>query len=182
MDLNSIKSKSKPKAVINLREKVSVELKSTNKSNNVVKSKVIELNRLSTSETKSKSKPSLIQHNNNLTQKYSSKSKSKIENITPKSRTLSNSQWILVLYNIISFAVLSAIIVLDWSSIWQLPKSMVFVFGVTGFLILASIFWIFGLIKHSVAITLGDILLIISGLAVFGITFINPACIKKRTS
>jgi tetratricopeptide (TPR) repeat protein len=142
MNLNSIKSNSKPKAVINLREKASVELQSTTKSN--------------------------------ISKKSSSKSESQIAKVNPKSRTLSNSQWILVLYNIISFAVISAVIVLDWSSVWQLPKAIVFVFGVTGFLLLASIFWIFGLIKHSVAITLGDILFIISGLAVFGITFINP--------
>jgi tetratricopeptide (TPR) repeat protein len=180
MDLNSIKSKSKPKAVINLREKASVELQSTTKSNiskkshTVVKSKVIELNRLSTSETKSKSNSSLIQHNNKLTKKSSSKSESQIVKVTPNSRILSNSQWVLVLYNIIFFAVLSAIIILDWSSVWQLPKAVTFILGVTGFLILASIFWIFGLIKHSVAITLGDILFTIAGISAATITFLNP--------
>lgn len=102
------------------------------------------------------------------------KDQSKNTIIKSRSRSLSNSQWILVLYNLIFFSVISAAIFLDWASIWQLPKVILFIVGVTGFLVLSSLLWIFGLIKNIVAITLGDILFIITGLMVVGITFLNP--------
>lgn len=87
---------------------------------------------------------------------------------------LSKPQWILLIYTTIFLAILSAIVVIDWDNIWQLPKSIGFVFGVTTLLILASVLWIFGHIGHRVAINLGDILFILTGLAVGIITFINP--------
>jgi hypothetical protein len=87
---------------------------------------------------------------------------------------LSITQWILVIYNFIFLAFIISAISLEWTSIWQLPKSIIFILGVTGFLFLTSALWIFGRISHKVAITLGDILFILTGLAVAVITFINP--------
>jgi tetratricopeptide (TPR) repeat protein len=87
---------------------------------------------------------------------------------------LSITQWILVIYSIIFLALIISAISLEWSSIWQIPKSLIFILGVTGFLFLTSVLWIFGQIRHIVAITLGDILFILTGLAVVIITFINP--------
>lgn len=87
---------------------------------------------------------------------------------------LSITQWILIIYNVIFLSLIIGAVFLDWSSIWQLPKSIIFIMGVTGFLFLTSALWIFGRISHRVAITLGDILFILTGLAVAVITFINP--------
>lgn len=87
---------------------------------------------------------------------------------------LSKPQWILLIYTTIFLAILSAIVVIDWDNIWQLPKSILFVFGVAGLLILSSVLWIFGGIKHIVSINLGDIILGIFGLVVLIISFVNP--------
>lgn len=87
---------------------------------------------------------------------------------------LSKPQWILLIYTTIFLAILSAIVVIDWANIWQLPKSIGFVFGVAGLLILSSVLWIFGGIKHIVSINLGDIILFIFGLVVLIISFVNP--------
>ena len=91
-----------------------------------------------------------------------------------QSRSLSNTQWILVIYNFVFLTLVAGAIFLDWASIFQLPKSIVFTLGVTGFLVSASILWIFGQIRHSISITLGDLLFILIGLAIIGITFANP--------
>jgi len=87
---------------------------------------------------------------------------------------LSKPQWILLIYTMIFLAILSAIVVIDWANIWQLSKSIGFVFGVAGLLILSSVLWIFGGIKHIVRINLGDIILFIFGLVVLIISFVNP--------
>lgn len=87
---------------------------------------------------------------------------------------LSKPQWILLIYTMIFLAILSAIVVIDWANIWQLSKSIGFVFGVAGLLILSSVLWIFGGIKHIVRINLGDIILFIFGLFVLIISFVNP--------
>ena len=64
--------------------------------------------------------------------------------------------------------------VIDWANIWQLPKSIVFIFGLSGLLVGISIFWIFGGIKHNVSINLGDIMFVFLGLSILIISFINP--------
>lgn len=87
---------------------------------------------------------------------------------------LSLSQWILVVYNLAFLSVVSFMVVVDWDSIWQLPKSSIFIFGVTLFLFIASILWIFGFIKHSVSINLGDIIIFILGIIILIITLLNP--------
>lgn len=87
---------------------------------------------------------------------------------------LSKPQWILLIYTTIFLSILSAIVVIDWANIWQLPKSIGFVFGIAGLLILSSVLWIFGGIKHIVRINLGDIILFIFGLVVLIISFVNP--------
>lgn len=112
----------------------------------------------------------------------SQQAKSEIKKITKninqapqiQASLLSITQWILVIYNLIFLAIIIGAIFLEWTSIWQLPKSLIFILGVTGFLFLTSALWIFGQIRQKVAITLGDILFILTGLAVAVITFINP--------
>lgn len=112
----------------------------------------------------------------------SQQSKPKVEKSTkninqaPQIQTqlLSITQWILVIYNLIFLAIIIGAIFLEWTSIWQLPKSLIFILGVTGFLFLTSALWIFGQIRQKVAITLGDILFILTGLATTVIAFINP--------
>lgn len=113
-----------------------------------------------------------------LTNKHKTRYESILEIITKipkiKFQILSSFQWILVIYIFLFLSLVVGAIFLDWSSIWQLPKSIIFIFGVTGFLLLTSILWIFGQISHRVAITLGDFLFILTGLAIISITFINP--------
>jgi tetratricopeptide (TPR) repeat protein len=113
---------------------------------------------------------------NNLNSKSNlEKTSTKINKVSQiQAPLLSITQWILVIYNVIFFSLIIVAIFLDWSSIWQLPKSLIFILGVSGFLFLTSALWIFGQIRHKVAITLGDILFILTGLAVSVITFINP--------
>jgi tetratricopeptide (TPR) repeat protein len=84
------------------------------------------------------------------------------------------SNTILYLYNIIFLAIISFFFISDWNSVWQLPKSVAFIFGVTGFLVIASIFWIFGLIKNTIKITLGDLIFIILGVSIVFVSFLNP--------
>lgn len=84
------------------------------------------------------------------------------------------SQWILVLYNFLFLSIVSFIVVFDWGSTLQLPKSGAFILGITLFLFLASMLWIFGFIKHSVNINLGDIIIVIFGILVLIITLLNP--------
>jgi tetratricopeptide (TPR) repeat protein len=83
-------------------------------------------------------------------------------------------QWMLSGYIITFLGILSGIVFVDWGNIWQLPKSITFIFGVSGFLVLSSILWIFGFIKHSVKFGLGDIILIIWGVAILILSFLNP--------
>ena len=87
---------------------------------------------------------------------------------------LSLAQWTLVVYNLAFLSVVSFVVVVDWDSIWQLPKASIFIFGVSIFLFIASILWIFGFIKHTVSINLGDIILFILGLAILIITLLHP--------
>lgn len=92
----------------------------------------------------------------------SQQSKPKVEKSTkninqaPQIQTqlLSITQWILVIYNLIFLAIIIGAIFLEWTSIWQLPKSLIFILGVTGFLFLTSALWIIGQIRQKVAITL----------------------------
>lgn len=113
-----------------------------------------------------KSKPNI---ENNLNQ-----TNLRLSNSNNRSQLLSITQWILVIYNVIFIALIVGVIFSDWSSIWQLPKAMTFILGVTGFLILSSAMLIFGHIRHKVAITLGDILFILAGMTVAVTAFINP--------
>jgi len=87
---------------------------------------------------------------------------------------LSITQWGLVGYNVVFIALIIGAVLFNWASIWQLPKSLISILWVTGFLFLTSTLWIFGQIRHRVTITLGDILFILAGLALVVITFINP--------
>lgn len=117
---------------------------------------------------------------NNKFSNFKRQDKSKINNSVDKLAKYSQvfqlpiSQWILVIYNFIFLSVVSFMVVVDWDSIWQLPKSSIFIFGVTLFLFIASILWIFGFIKHSVSINLGDIIIFILGIIILIITLLNP--------
>jgi tetratricopeptide (TPR) repeat protein len=91
-----------------------------------------------------------------------------------KSKSIYKYQWLLVGYIVVLLSIISGLFVLDWSNIWQLPKSIAFALGITGFLIIVSILWIFGFIKHSVKINLGDIILTVIGLTIVIISFLNP--------
>lgn len=84
------------------------------------------------------------------------------------------SQRILILYNFVFLSIISFMVIVDWDSIWQLPKASIFIFGVSVFLFIASILWIFGFIKHTVSLNLGDIILFILGLAILIITLFHP--------
>lgn len=117
---------------------------------------------------------------NNKFSNFKRQDKSKINNSVDKLAKYSQvfqlpiSQWILVVYNLAFLSVVSFVVVVDWDSIWQLPKSSIFIFGVTLFLFIASILWIFGFIKHLVSINLGDIIIFILGIIILIITLLNP--------
>jgi tetratricopeptide (TPR) repeat protein len=98
----------------------------------------------------------------------------KNSNVGIDNKNFSKYQWILTGYIIIFLGVLSGIFFVEWGNIWQLPKSITFIFGVSGFLVLSSILWIFGLIKHSVKFGLGDIILIIWGITILSLSLLNP--------
>lgn len=112
-------------------------------------------------------------------EKFSDKknlNKQKSDIISEKTHNYKSSkpQLILLIYTTIFLAVLSVFVVVDWANIWQLPKSIVFIFGLSGLLVGISIFWIFGGIKHNVSINLGDIMFVFLGLSILIISFINP--------
>lgn len=118
--------------------------------------------------------PNSIKRGTLSDKKNLNKQKSDIISEPDITNKVSPAQWILLIYTTIFLAVLSCIVFINWSNIWQLPKTMIFIFGVSGFLILASILWIFGGIKHIVRISLGDIMFVFLGLSILIISFINP--------
>jgi len=118
--------------------------------------------------------PNSIQKEKFSDKKNLNKQKSDIISEPDITNKLSPAQWILLIYTTIFLAVLSVFVVVDWANIWQLPKSIVFVFGLSGLLVGISIFWIFGGIKHNVSINLGDIMFVFLGLSILIISFINP--------
>ena len=118
--------------------------------------------------------PNSIQKEKFSDKKNLNKQKSDIISEPDITNKLSPAQWILLIYTTIFLAVLSAFVVIDWANIWQLPKSIVFIFGLSGLLVGISIFWIFGGIKHNVSINLGDIMFVFLGLSILIISFINP--------
>lgn len=84
------------------------------------------------------------------------------------------SQWVLIGYFAIFFIILITIYLNNWTSPWQLPKTLGLILGGTGALILSITLWIFGNIKHTVKITLLDILWLILGIAIVILSLINP--------
>lgn len=118
--------------------------------------------------------PNSIQKEKFSDKKNLNKQKSDIVFEKSKNDKSSKPQWILLIYTTIFLAVLSVFVVVDWANIWQLPKSIVFIFGLSGLLVGISIFWIFGGIKHNVSINLGDIMFVFLGLSILIISFINP--------
>jgi tetratricopeptide (TPR) repeat protein len=84
------------------------------------------------------------------------------------------SQWVLIGYFGIFFITLITIYLNNWTSPWQLPKTLGLILGGTGALILSITLWIFGNIKHTVKITLLDILWLILGIAIVILSLINP--------
>ena len=92
------------------------------------------------------------------------KQKSDIISNKNSNNKLSKAQWLLLCYTTIFLAILSSIVFINWDNTWQLPKTILLIFGVSGFLIISSTLWIFGYIKHTVRITLGDIILAVLGL------------------
>lgn len=93
---------------------------------------------------------------------------------TQKTSTNKLSQWILLLYFGVLFVALIVLYLNNWTSPWQLPKTLGLILGGTGALILSITLWIFGNIKHTIKITLLDILWIIVGIAIITISFFNP--------
>jgi tetratricopeptide (TPR) repeat protein len=99
------------------------------------------------------------------------------KDITQKKLTKSTnsiSQWILLLYFGIFFITLIVVYINNWTSPWQLPKTLGLILGGTGALSLSITLWIFGNIKHIVKITLLDIIWIISGITIVILSLINP--------
>jgi tetratricopeptide (TPR) repeat protein len=84
------------------------------------------------------------------------------------------SQWILLLYFAVFFTILIVIYIGDWTSPWQLPKTLGLILGSTGALILSITLWIFGNIKHTVKLTLLDVMLMILGFTIVFLSIINP--------
>jgi tetratricopeptide (TPR) repeat protein len=84
------------------------------------------------------------------------------------------SQWILLLYFAVFFTILIVIYVGDWTSSWQLPKTLGLILGSTGALILSITLWIFGNIKHTVKLTLLDVMLMVLGFSIIFLSIINP--------
>ena len=162
----------------NIKKKVISNKEEVKNISNVVAIKQSEINE--TTKIKSESEVLDFYHPKSIKkEKFSDKKDLNKQNpdiISEKTQNdkLSKPQWILLIYTIVFLAILSAIVVIDWANIWQLPKSIGFVFGVAGLLILSSVLWIFGGIKHIVRINLGDIILFIFGLVVLIISFVNP--------
>lgn len=114
-----------------------------------------------------------LRNNNNDNVGLSNKKKNQINSYILNNK-FNLYQWILSGYIIIFLSVLSGVVFVAWDNIWQLPKATIFTFGVTGLLVLASIFWIFGFIKHSIKINLGDIIIILFGIIILVLSFLNP--------
>lgn len=93
---------------------------------------------------------------------------------TQKTSTNRLSQWILLLYFGVFFILLIMGYINNWTSPWQLPKTLGLILGGTGALILSITLWIFGNIKHTVKISLLDILLGILGVAIVVLSLVNP--------
>jgi tetratricopeptide (TPR) repeat protein len=93
---------------------------------------------------------------------------------TQKTSTNRLSQWILLLYFGVFFILLIIGYINNWTSPWQLPKTLGLILGGTGALILSITLWIFGNIKHTVKISLLDILLGILGVAIVVLSLVNP--------
>jgi tetratricopeptide (TPR) repeat protein len=93
---------------------------------------------------------------------------------TQKKLTNRLSQWILLLYFGVLFITLTVVYINNWTSPWQLPKTLGLILGGTGALILSITLWIFGNIKHIVKITLLDIFWIIIGIAIVTLSLVNP--------
>jgi|694.fasta_scaffold02072_14 tetratricopeptide (TPR) repeat protein len=88
--------------------------------------------------------------------------------------TDSKVKWILIFYSIIFLSTITLLVVPDWNSIWYLPKSISFIYGVLALLFLSSILWIFGMIKNTVNITIGDVLFVALGFSIVTISLLNP--------
>ena len=98
----------------------------------------------------------------------------KLEKISHTDKSSGISQWILLLYFGIFFITLIVVYINNWTSPWQLPKTLGLILGGTGALSLSITLWIFGNIKHTVKITLLDILWIVSGITIVILSLINP--------
>ena len=160
----------------NLKEKVISNKEEEKRVSNVTGIKKLESNEPTKiqSEVVEFYNPNSIQKEKFSDKKNLNKQKSDIISEPDITNKLSPAQWILLIYTTIFLAVLSAFVVIDWANIWQLPKSIVFIFGLSGLLVGISIFWIFGGIKHNVSINLGDIMFVFLGLSILIISFINP--------
>jgi tetratricopeptide (TPR) repeat protein len=153
---------------------MAIDLRNKNNNINSTKKEIISNNIYSTSKpTKEFIKPILKTNSQNQIDKQKSDiNTNNINGIQDKST--SRIKFILVLYSIIFLSITILLIVPEWNSIWHLPKSIFFIFGMVLLLLLSSIFWIFGMIKNTVNITLGDAIFIIIGISIVTISLLNP--------
>jgi tetratricopeptide (TPR) repeat protein len=153
---------------------MAIDLRNKNNNINSTEKEIISNNVHSTSKpTKEFITPILKTNSQNQIDKQKSDvNTNNINGIQDKST--SRIKFILVLYSIIFLSITILLIVPEWNSIWHLPKSIFFIFGMVLLLLLSSIFWIFGMIKNTVNITLGDAIFIIIGISIVTISLLNP--------
>jgi tetratricopeptide (TPR) repeat protein len=153
---------------------MAIDLRNKNNNINSTEKEIISNNVHSTSKpTKEFITPILKTNSQNQIDKQKSDvNTNNINGIQDKST--SRIKFILVLYSIIFLSITILLIVPEWNSMWHLPKSIFFIFGMVLLLLLSSIFWIFGMIKNTVNITLGDAIFIIIGISIVTISLLNP--------
>lgn len=98
----------------------------------------------------------------------------------PKSQIFSSAKtqgWlygVIIFYTSVLLIGVIGIYLNDWGSVWQLPKSLLFIGGVMGLLFFTSGIWIFGVVRHKVSLTLLDIGIMLGGLIIGIISLLQP--------
>lgn len=80
---------------------------------------------------------------------------------------------VIILYINVLLIAVAGIHMNVWGSVWQLPKSLLFIGGVMGLLLMTAGIWIFGAVRHKVSLTLLDIGMILGGISIGSISLLQ---------